>query len=415
MRQVKPTSEISPVPYSPNLRAWLLFFAACQPRAPMPDDLVNWSQLLQELNFHRLIGLADFCLRFNVENKLPPINFRKSIRLVHYKNTVRMANIDKQTKSVIHVLNKSDVDYLVLKGPALSHLIYPEPTLRVFGDLDLMICEKDREEIDQLLKSQGYSVQKGYDLPLPKVTIKDVPYHNTKYHHAKTGFTVEIHYEDLLCEGLVSNEIEKYWSRAIQIMIQGYCVKTLSLNDQFVLMCAHAHRHGYTPLFWLSDLVLMLRDHKSNLDWEIILKTVNSEEAQVSIYYTLLLITRLFDLQPPDGILNTVKPNSFRCWWHDRYMPQELMMNLSIKKWIPFSFKSRPFFSSAFLNILVMGRRKEKLQYLIRWIFPRKDWIINKYQVYSLRDIIRSYFIHFFKHIYRTILEILFFINPKSE
>ena len=129
----------------------------------------------------------------------------------------------------------------------------------------------------------------------------------------------------------------------------------------------------------LTDLLFILRDRAGQINWVSFLRTVALEEAQVPVYYSFRLVSHLFDLSLPEGVMDAVRPDAFRRWWHERYMPEKLVNSLSAKIWIAFSFKNSPLFSSAIMNILVMGRRSEKLYYLLRLLCPSPPWMRQKY------------------------------------
>ena len=65
--------------------------------------------------------------------------------------------------------------------------------------------------------------------------------------------------------------MEGFWQRAIRVDVKGVLVKVLSLEDQLIHLCAHAHYHGYTQPNCFSDIAFIVRDHAAQLDWERLL------------------------------------------------------------------------------------------------------------------------------------------------
>jgi hypothetical protein len=53
-------------------------------------------------------------------------------------------------------LETEHIDYRVLKGSAAAHLIYSEPWLRSYGDIDLLIPAQQLEATITLLTDLGY-------------------------------------------------------------------------------------------------------------------------------------------------------------------------------------------------------------------------------------------------------------------
>jgi hypothetical protein len=51
--------------------------------------------------------------------------------------------IERKLVSVGHALDRAGIDFLVLKGPAVAHSIYPNASWRPFGDIDLLVRTRD--------------------------------------------------------------------------------------------------------------------------------------------------------------------------------------------------------------------------------------------------------------------------------
>lgn len=389
-----------------EIRSWLLAFTACQIQTPLPQVDVDWGQVLQQLIAHRLIGNAHYCLRLWDNALYPPANFQHTVRLLHYRNCATMQKVYGYFRSAADVLQQAGIDFLVLKGPALAHLIMPHVSMRYFVDLDLMVRERDWLRINDALSKAGYQVEEGFTDPPPKLTALDLPHHDTKYIHRETGFIIEMHYEDLVRDGFAARGIDAIWSRAVSLSIDGQSFRTLCPADHLLHLCAHAHWHAFVRFSWLTDLVFILREHADRIDWDIFLQTVFREEAQVPVYYTLDLIARLFDIHPPDGILQAVRPDAFRRWWHNRYMPQKAIDSLAIVHWEAYSIKSRPLFSSALLNLLVMGRRAEKLRYLLRMVFPPAEWLRHAYGLPPKRLLAPYYLLRPLRLVWHTLQDL---------
>ncbi|MER3458636.1 MAG: hypothetical protein C4309_08450, partial [Chloroflexota bacterium] len=57
---------------------------------------------------------------------------------------------------MIGALEAASIPAIVLKGPALALTIYPDPALRVIGDLDLLVRREQVEQAMAALHSLGY-------------------------------------------------------------------------------------------------------------------------------------------------------------------------------------------------------------------------------------------------------------------
>jgi hypothetical protein len=58
-------------------------------------------------------------------------------------------------KELVSLLEKENLKYLIIKGTSAS-AYYPKPELRLLGDVDFLIDQKDRARVEALLENNGY-------------------------------------------------------------------------------------------------------------------------------------------------------------------------------------------------------------------------------------------------------------------
>ncbi len=274
-------------------------------------------------------------------------------------------------------------------------MIYPDPSLRSFSDLDLMVREKDWPLIHRLLLEAGFQQVEEEELSEhPPKLIPSAVLYEIKYLHPGTGLRVEVHYDDVLNAGLAARDIEGFWRRALQVQIMGVEVHVLSLEDQLIHLCMHLHYHGYHRLSAFSDIAFLIRNHADRLDWLRLLATVKTEEAQVGVYYTLYFLQEFLAVKVPPGVLSRLRPDRFRCWWHDFYLPPEQVLSLQPMYRPDFSFYFLPLLKRLLPDFLVMGRRREKVIYLLRLLLPPPAWLRYYYRLKTPWQLSIYYLLH---------------------
>jgi hypothetical protein len=394
------------VPISDATRTLLCDFAAVDLRRQLHRLDADWEEVFQGVCRNGLLGLTHHYLQHWEPQDYPPPEFRQWVKRAHRVSAIRMVVMYRSIGKVWAQLTQSGIDYMVIKGPTLAHTIYPNPSLRTFRDLDLVVRERDWSALHRLLVDMGFRPEKDLPQHPPKLVPQAVLY-EMKYWHREKELLVEAHYDDLLNAGLASRDVEGFWRRAIWVDVEGTSIKSLSLEDQLIHLCMHAHYHGYTRLSWFSDLILIVRDHAAELDWERLLDTVRVEEAQVGVYYTLRFLERLLAVRAPGDLLATLRPDRFRCWLHERYLPEDKVISLQ-PMWRPdFSFYFTPFLKRLLPDLLVMGRTREKLQYLLRLLVPPRDWLVYYYSLGSPPSTAAHYVLHPLKLAYHIAKELL--------
>lgn len=393
---------------SDNTRTLVCIFAVGDPKQELPRLDVNWDHVFQSVARNGLIGLTFHYLEHHATLDYPPPEFRRLVRQAHRSRALGMARLYQNINHVLRGLNDRGIDTLVVKGPALAYGIYPNPTLRSFNDLDVVVRERDWSTVYRLLAELGFQQQENLPQPPPKPFPKHSPY-ESKYWHTKTRFLVEVHYEDLFNVGLASRDVEGFWNRAVKIDVDRLPIQIPSLEDQLIHACMHAHYHGYTRLHWFSDLAFIVRNNAHRLGWERVIEIAHVEQVQVGVYYSLHFLGRLLGVGVPEHALNAMLPDRFRRWWHARFLPEQSVISLQPMRRPDFSFYFIPLFKRLMPDLLVMGRRREKLGYLLRYWFPPKDWLRYYYNITDHRPLILAlnYVLHPIKLIAHYFAEII--------
>lgn len=394
------------VPIADATRVLLCDFATGDLERALHHPDADWGEVFQGVCRNGLLGLTHRYLKQWESPAYPPPEFRRRVQQAHHIEAISMAVAYRHIGQVLARLAAHGLDYMVVKGPAVAHVVYPYPALRPFNDLDLVVRERDWATAHRLLVEMGFRPEMDLPEPPPKLVPQAI-LHELKYWHEETGFLVEVHYDDILNAGLASRDVEGFWQRAASIEVEGVPVKILSLEDQLIHLCVHLHYHGYTRLNCLSDLAFIVRDHATELDWARLIETVHVEQAQVGVYYSLYYLDRLLGIDVPQDVMAALRPDGFRRWFHERYLPEEKVMSLQ-PMWRPdFSFYFTPFLKRLLPDLLVMGRRPEKLRCLLRLLIPPQDWLAYYYFLDSSTKVWLHYLLHPLKLIYHVSEELL--------
>ncbi|RMF03779.1 MAG: hypothetical protein D6768_05050, partial [Chloroflexi bacterium] len=399
------------VEVSEPVRRWLCYFAAGDPSRPLPRLPVDWEALFQAVGRNGILGLAYHILRRQPDELWPPPEFRDWVRQAHRQSVIRMALMQRRVTAALADLQESGLDFLVIKGPVLAQQVYPDSNLRPFGDLDIVVRERDWPAVHRHLLARGFVPEAEWPEPPPKLHPKLVLY-ELKYWHPGTELLVEVHYDDLLNAGLASRDGAGFWQRAGWVEIEGVRVKALSAADQLLHLCMHAHYHGYTRLNWLSDIALLVRDHAEKINWPQFVAAVEAEEAEVGVYFTFCYMEQLLGVAVPADVLAAVTPDAFRRRWHERFQPEAEVLSLAPMWRADFSFYFLPLRKRLLPDLLVMGRRREKLAILLRLFAPPATWLRYYYRVPPERATWPHYVLHPLKILTHYTAEILSAMTP---
>lgn len=119
----------------------------------------NIEELLKFAYRQKLLGIFAY---MNKHWSLFDSKKAKSLDAAYYsalfESTVRCSKFLKLSE----FLSENEIEHMPVKGYYIREL-YPVKELRSFGDIDILIHEKDRKRCDSLMKSLGYTVKNDWE------------------------------------------------------------------------------------------------------------------------------------------------------------------------------------------------------------------------------------------------------------
>lgn len=149
-------------------------------------DPDRWPLVLSGLNLHRLTGMAmAACESGSLE-----LSDEQLEGLVSHHRAAMLGAlaIERQLLRLAGAFEAAGIRVLVLKGPAIAHAVYPDASMRPFGDLDLLVSTADWRGACGVLAANGYR----RDLPEPRRGF-DERFGKAATHSDPTGLQVDLH------------------------------------------------------------------------------------------------------------------------------------------------------------------------------------------------------------------------------
>lgn len=161
---------------------------------------------------------------------------------------------EEQCSMVEKYLSSKCIDYVLFKGAVIKDR-YPIPELRTFGDIDILIHEKDRKKVHSMMLEQGFTCSHNWE-PV--------------YSYIRSNSLFEIHTEllDTDVAGCDSFLKENMWKYTIPVSEYD---SRFTNEFHFLYLMSHFAKHVKSSgagIRMLMDLALMVE--QCNLDWEIL-------------------------------------------------------------------------------------------------------------------------------------------------
>jgi hypothetical protein len=228
------------------------------PSAPL--DPATWTYVTSLVRSHRVEGhLVDA-----VERGALPADEEQAAEAadLHLAAMVRCVRLERALVGVLDSLAARGIDHRVLKGSAWAHVDYPDPSLRSYGDVDVLIRPGSFDEALRCLESMGH--HRRYPQPRPgfdRRFTKSV----TMVH--PEGIEIDVH--RTVAEGGFGArvELEVLWESSASFVVGGVEALALGPDERLLHACYHAALGDRTPrLSALRDIATMLETGRFDPD-----------------------------------------------------------------------------------------------------------------------------------------------------
>ena len=259
-----------------------LFFINClndhlhNRKTTVPEN-VDINTLISAAKQQELLGIVYHQLKDSLREKDAFFSTYMAT-LFHY------GNLKHQYELVLKKLSELSITAIPVKGLEIAQF-YPVPALRTMGDIDLLIRDEDKPQIDAVMKTLGYSCEKN-------VASRDWGY-------IKDNFEFEFHPKLIyLDEEVESKEFASFFNDFSAYTKDG------KLTDEFhfLFLIAHLRKHilnrgaGFRQFMDIAVMTDKLRD---SIDWQWIRDELDELGLERFSDVVFSCNKAWFDIEPP--------------------------------------------------------------------------------------------------------------------
>jgi hypothetical protein len=216
---------------------------------------------------------------------------------------VQVMLAEQQLAAVLGALSTAEVPALVVKGAALGSF-YPDPALRLYGDLDILVPET------QLDMAEGALNGLGYHCFASKAWWLDRFHHLPPMVRESGELLVELHWRLDYQEGKGRLPADDLWARAVPWMVHDQPGLRLDAVDAVLHLCRHAvvqHRaHGVFRS--LCDLAQLTKGWGQE-EWETLGQRALDYELARPVFLMLILAEESRIFKAPAKVVSTLRPS----------------------------------------------------------------------------------------------------------
>jgi hypothetical protein len=340
----------------------LLECASPQPDAQKLSALVhaaNGPRLLELAAEHGVLGHLAARLGKMQGDSLPPETRQALLDGQRAQNFVTL----RMTAELFRVLDQfvsAGIGALVVKGPVLAVRAYGDPAMRSYGDLDLLVRQRDIRRATELMMDAGYDAA----VPVAAIDAGKIP-GQYLFSRPDSKLIIELHNDLTLRYFPRRLPLKRLFERQTRMQLDSREVPALSVEDELVLICVHGAKHLWERLMWIADVAALV-SRQVNLDWDRAASSAREVGAERMLHVGLRLAATLLKLRLRDHVLEKVKSD-------------KVAANLTgqILNWLPAAGYAPPgLFERAAFRLRMHGGLVSAPAYLVRLSLSptEEDW-----------------------------------------
>ena len=264
---------------------------------------VDWNLVIAQGHRHDILPLLYWSLKTHCPDKIPdPI--RKELGEFFQANARKNLFAISELLRILSLLEKQGIKAIPFKGPVLTSILYGNPALRCYGDIDILISKMDFLLVKEILCKNGYlPAIPSVSTPPEAIILRSNCESNFFRQHPEVH--LEIHWGIAPIWFFPSTDYEPWWDRVEQIPLGGGNIPSLSVEILVFTLCVHGAKHLWSNLKWISDLARLIEIRKIN--WLDLMELASRLKCQRMIHLGLLLAKHLLDAPVPPPIINNIE------------------------------------------------------------------------------------------------------------
>ncbi len=310
-------------------------------------------------------GTGPWLLRIAASHELAglvPERASNALRAQATASALEALALARALEEALLALESESVPAIVLKGPVIAERFYPDPGLRPYRDIDLLVPLAAHERVAALCARLGYAVAEDHGGPTAaRPGSCEMPF-ETAYLHPETAVSLDVHYDHLQV-GLQPRELDRLWQRSEPWAFQRARARQPCLEDLFLSLAVHLQRHAFERLIWFKDLDLIVSRAGNELNWVRLAEAAHEEGVTSALAYALWLLQRLLGTQLSEAASACAGASRLqRLLWRERDVVET---NGRSGRWRrAVQFVPADGLRGALPSLLLMGRRSDKLHAL---------------------------------------------------
>jgi hypothetical protein len=262
---------------------------------------IDWFQFIRLALRHDTLSL----IYRNLHQICPgivPGGVLEPLRARHEAEALRGRLLAKELVDILGFLDSHSIQAVPFKGPALAVRLYGDLSLRGFGDLDILICERDVMRARRLLIDRGYAPASVDTGELNQFLHER---HELLLYRRDAKVRLDVHWRFTNRAACLAGDPERFLENLETISVVGEEMRSLRLETYLLVLSMHAAKHRWVQLKFICDIAEILA--VPDLDWRSVLEEAEVLGLKRAVGIGLLLAQGLLGAPLPPKLAQNLK------------------------------------------------------------------------------------------------------------
>ncbi len=260
---------------------------------------IDWPYVLSVGGLHGILPLMNLHLG---GREIVPSAVRRDLQERSERVARSNLYLSAQLTLIAGALDRAGCPAVVLKGPAVGATLYPNLSLREFGDLDLLVRRTDLAGAIEVVRSLGFVPWRN------AAGAQEEAMHQIEYSRTFTrpgdDLDLDMHWDVARSFFTGRVEAEALWTEATEFTLHGRKLRGLSPTALLLALCVHGAKHGPFPwprMKWICDVAEFVRG-AGDFDWNAAVRRSEELGCRRTMLLGLALSRPLLDHPLPEVI-----------------------------------------------------------------------------------------------------------------
>ena len=320
---------------------------------------MDWPRLLLLADEHGVVGQLAACLNSPGAPAIPPEIKQALLERQREQNFLTL-RLTGELFRLLELFDRNEISALVIKGPVLAAQAYGDPGMRSYGDLDLLVRQRDIRRATESMIASGYQAA----VSLDAIEAGKIP---GQYLFCKpdSELLVELHNDSTLRYFPRPLPIEDFLARQIRVRLDAHEVPAPSPEDHLVLICVHGAKHFWERLSSIADVAGFVA-RQTTISWERAGSFAKAVKAEHLLHTGLRLAADVLRAELPEHIAARMREDAVAA-----------RLTGQVLRWLPAAGYAPPaLFERAVFRLRMRGSFLAAPAYLLRLSFSstEEDW-----------------------------------------